>query len=1242
MGVYGMRIGFTSLASVALLACWVAGCGGNATPVGITILPIGTAASPVPVIAAGTQAFSASVSGTSTGGVTWQVCLPGATTLTLPTMCSPAGTNQTALSGFGTIISTGTATALYTAPPKPPSPNNFVIVATSVANASVFSSSNVSIVSGVTVTVNPTTPVSMGTGETFQFTDTVTGTANQAVTWSVASGMSGDIPGGNPQIGTISPTGFFTAPPNAESATITATSAADPEASGSISVNIVQLSGSTPTITSIDPTTAAAGSVQQDVYIVGTNFLTTSVVVVGTNSSLANATEVPATLISPTLLRATIPGTLLQGVSGAAASNIFIEVQSQTGTDVSVAVPLSLTPTRPAIVASTPDSVLQSAAGVSLNLIGGFFTPSVTATFNGTPVPATPTNSRQLAVSVPAGSISAPGLYPLVLQNTNIAAPAANESAVNLAVQPCSAPPNCSSIATAPIASVAVGSGPSAVAIDPALGVAVVVNTASNSVSIVDLGSNTVTATVSNVGKSGNLPTGVAVDDMLPHHLALVVNSTDNTVAVIDLSATPPTVISTVSLTGFTPPGSSPFAIGINPVSHRALVANTTTTLGTVIDLVNTNPAANPPCNTAPCPIAVVGNGNLTTNFATGPKPAVAVDERLNFAIATPGGVGLVDFVDLGRPATPGDGGRQPSAFGAFQLSPTVQGVGVNSETHLLFLADPTGPTPQPGNLAQPGLSTFSFLNNSVQAVNSQTALIGYVAAAVNSLTNVGVAVNANGDVATVVDLQGGQILQTVNLPAGSSPQAVAVDPVTGEAVVANSGTGTVSILNIGANPRQPQIVETNPEIVFAPTQTPATLQIVGSGFSGTSQVLLDGTPLPNMNVTVVSGREIVATVPAAMLNAARRFIVAVQNSGGVLSNVSDLTVIQQVQVGSTPFGVAVDTDRDLAVVTNSADGTVSIVDLTGATTGTAGTLTGPNVSVGTAPQGVAIISRMGLAVVANNASNNITAVDDTRTNPPVTVSACPGGTCTGPIGVAVDSDNPRALVTNGNGAVNPPQGNVDLFTITPQNITTVPPTPAVLAGPTITLVDEDPIAVAVDPTLNVAASASEIVQTAPGSTTGSLDLFVPGNLTLLGSIQGLEVPSAVLFDPLNQVFVVGNSLENNLVFVAPSQNPGTPLNTLVGVAMDPTALDYNFQTSTLVTVNSASNTISILDYVCPPPPIGAVTCPAVQARAILGLISSQNRSTLLQFAVAIDPKLNLAVLVDQANSRVLLFPLPN
>jgi hypothetical protein len=42
------------------------------------------------------------------------------------------------------------------------------------------------------------------------------------------------------------------------------------------------------------------------------------------------------------------------------------------------------------------------------------------------------------------------------------------------------------------------------------------------------------------------------------------------------------------------------------------------------------------------------------------------------------------------------------------------------------------------------------------------------------------------------------------------------------------------------------------------------------------------------------------------------------------------------------------------------------------------------------------------------------------------------------------------------------------------------------------------------------------------------------------------------------------------------------------------------------------------------------------RVRAVIGLGGSQ------RFSVSIDPKLNLAVVADQANGRVLLVPLPH
>ena len=45
------------------------------------------------------------------------------------------------------------------------------------------------------------------------------------------------------------------------------------------------------------------------------------------------------------------------------------------------------------------------------------------------------------------------------------------------------------------------------------------------------------------------------------------------------------------------------------------------------------------------------------TPFGTGIDPQVAIDPQLNWAMATPGGIGTIAIVDLGRAASVGDVG---------------------------------------------------------------------------------------------------------------------------------------------------------------------------------------------------------------------------------------------------------------------------------------------------------------------------------------------------------------------------------------------------------------------------------------------------------------------------------------------------------------------------------------------------------------------------------------------------------
>ncbi len=710
---------------------------------------------------------------------------------------------------------------------------------------------------------------------------------------------------------------------------------------------------------------------QQDVYITGTNFFNTSTVGVG---PFPNLTQVPTTFISTSLLRATIPSNLLT------ATGLFpIHVQRQNGDlDASTSIfNLSIVPVRPAIVGSSPDSVQQPNANVGVNLTGGYYVNGkTTVQVNGQAVGAAIANSRQLSVTIPAGTLSAPGLYPIIVQNSDAqAAGQPSLSAVNLAVTPS---PNLA--IGAPTATIGVGSGPSAVAVDYADRIAVVTNTGSNSVTLKNLFNKIAGPTIA-VGKS---PTSVAVDDLLSEPVALVINSADQTVSAIDLK----TSIVAAPVSGFDRAGLAsspvPYAIGENPLTHRAVVVYQSTNQATVL---NVSLVAGTPTVTL-----VQQVGGALTSFGTGASPAVSVDPRLNWAVITPGGEGPVNIIDLGRATSAGDpAGRPPQVVGGISLSTSIQGIGINPETHTALLTDPESGV----------LTTLSLLDFTVGVISFPTTQFNYVAAAASQLANVGIAVNSATQTASIVDLEAQTVLQTI-AGLGSSPQAVAVDPGSNEAVVVNRGGNSVSIVSLSQtvpaiNPLQ--IVESMPALTFT-SVSPLTFPITGSGFTAASQVLFDGVALPSANVAFVNAQHVVATIPGSMLGSARRYIVQVQNPGigpGTVSNVTDLTVIQAVVVGTAPVGVAVDTGEDLAVVTNSADGTVSLVALTPDTptgpnstpVGAVGTI-GQPISVGTEPEGVAVLPRASVALVANNGSNNISLIDLTHTNNPQTVLDCP------------------------------------------------------------------------------------------------------------------------------------------------------------------------------------------------------------------------------------------------------------
>src|SRR5690349_6289106 len=106
---------------------------------------------------------------------------------------------------------------------------------------------------GVTVRIDPVN-LTLAVGSTRQFSVLVGGTTNTAVTWSING-----INGGNTTVGTISSTGFYSAPavpPPGYTVTVKATSVADPTA---FAAGTITVRNQTPSVTSVAPSPLPLG-----------------------------------------------------------------------------------------------------------------------------------------------------------------------------------------------------------------------------------------------------------------------------------------------------------------------------------------------------------------------------------------------------------------------------------------------------------------------------------------------------------------------------------------------------------------------------------------------------------------------------------------------------------------------------------------------------------------------------------------------------------------------------------------------------------------------------------------------------------------------------------------------------------------------------------------------------------------------------------------------------------------------
>ncbi|HET8966751.1 MAG TPA: YncE family protein, partial [Candidatus Acidoferrum sp.] len=613
-------------------------------------------------------------------------------------------------------------------------------------------------------------------------------------------------------------------------------------------------------------------------------------------------------------------------------------------------------------------------------------------------------------------------------------------------------------------------------------------------------------------------------------------------------------------------------------------------------------------------------------------------------------------------------------------LSPTSRGIAINPITRTAAIADANATNGAQINLLNSldqSVSTINFLAGCTAFTTSCSGapeFLGTTSVAFQPYSNLLVSYNSNPALSAnqkdQVSISNPVTLQRYAFVSDSSGDAthlggtgsasisvgsntlnlfggLAVDPATNQAFVVQSGSNTIRIVDLGGL-KAAQITELQVQTVpgaqiggipgalmsQGTLSSSADLQhvkIYGSGFDASTKARLDGTVVPT---TFVSSRILDVTIPASpFLAMPHRFAVDVLTGAGVQSNATDFFVIKAVDLTAAcsggnpqPGSVAIADQlpgqgfAPIAVVTNTGCNNVSVVDINPASP-TFGQSVGNPIATGTGPQGIAVSPRFGLAVVANNTGGTASILDiasRTQKVGEVTVGSTPTG-------VAINEGTGAALVANtGSNTVS----QIDLSLLFPASGTA----PTTLSAITIS-VDTSPIAIAIDPDRGTNSQGLAVVtalELISGSLpTGVLDAIDIGGATpakstsaVTGSVS--SAPTGIVFDPsVSPALFYANSSGANTVT---SYNPDTGLTSSVKVGINPTSLAMNPQTGGIMTINSTSQTVSIVDTLSNP----------FKTRRTFGLSGSA------QFGIAIDQFTNMAVIADQAHNRLLIFPMPN
>lgn len=450
-------------------------------------------------------------------------------------------------------------------------------------------------------------------------------------------------------------------------------------------------------------------------------------------------------------------------------------------------------------------------------------------------------------------------------------------------------------------ATVSVGAGPVAAAVDPSTHTLYVVNSPDDTVSIVDGATHTVTGTIS-VGQD---PAAVAVDSGT--HTVYVANL-DQTVSVIDGT----TDIVTATIPVQVPDTTNAWelrGVAVDPSTHSIYVTGKTAELDlsprgflAVID-GTTNDVR-----------AIVRLGLFPNGVAVDPRTHtvfVADGDLSGGHVDVINGTNVTDVIDTG-------------------LQSISEEVAVDSASHTLYVTTAYGDAPFTHG-------TVSIIDSAAHAVTATVGVGGQaIGVAVDSTTHTAYVANRDDNSVSVIDGTSDTVTDTIAV--GSGPTGVAVDPGTHTAYVTNDFDNTVSVIVQSPVDTTPPVITSHPDVT-ATASGPAGATVTYAAPTATDET--DG-PVP-VTCTPPSGSSFPIGVTTVRCTAA--------DAGGntatssftitVTSPIPNRSDLKAVVTGPSAASRASSLTYTLTV-TNTGPGTASHVTAVLGTAGLAGLSTNP------------------------------------------------------------------------------------------------------------------------------------------------------------------------------------------------------------------------------------------------------------------------------------------------------------